>query len=219
MKEFKAIFKTLAKEKKNTAADMFQLCIFKAMTAKSALTYEERVQIAYNLLTKAFTPITNANKLKNGMRPYSKLFWSLNQASNISYCLETESERASYSRLETDISHRFYNKETEKYTFIFINKQLPTKQYMLVQSNHVCFELGKTLALEGFKTNGLNFVVCGASSEQHLLDIDKKIRDTGFKTIKFIEPDINNTTTAIASYPIGYKEKGFLREYQLLRLE
>jgi hypothetical protein len=223
MKDFKSIYKALAKTKNNTAAEIYQLCIYKALTAKSALTHEDRVTIAYNQLIRAFIPITNVNKLNNGMTPWITLYlasrrqglntWG-NQAPDWN---ETDLEKESYRRLRDDVLKRFSQKEQEKYTYIFVNKQLSSKEYMLVQSSHVAFELGNTLRIEGIKTDGLNFVICGAKSEEHLLEIEKKIQTNGYKTVSFREPDINNITTAIASYPIPFTKKYFMKGYQILR--
>src|SRR5271154_3144087 len=59
MKEFRALWKTLAQDKKITCESTFQYCILRAMAAKDP----DKRNLAKNILQSAFTPITNINKL------------------------------------------------------------------------------------------------------------------------------------------------------------
>jgi uncharacterized ferredoxin-like protein len=225
MKDFKAEWKRmLSVDKERSSVDMFQYQIFKALTAKTPVSYEVRVALASIFLRRAFTPITNENKLGNGNRPFSALRsaqWAsriqpeMKVYNDLRDCLETEEDKALYSKLCDEATKKLYHKLEEMYAFFFVRRDLPIEQ-VIVQSSHAAFVLGSSIKID--KPAEVNFVVCGAEDEKDLEKIRQHFKDNNCETVEFKEPDIGNQMTAIASHPIPYSQKRFASKYPLLRI-
>lgn len=224
MKDFKAEWKKmLGINKQRSSADMFQYQLLKAQTAKTPASYEVRVALAGLLLQRAFTPITNQNKLTHGQGAYSGLknaqwgsrFKAGNTYNDLRNCLETEEEQALYQRLWEAATKKLEHKTEEFYTYLFVRKDLSPAQ-MIVQSNHASIVLGASL--KDTKPAELNLVLCGAHDERHLESIKRHFAENNCEIVEFREPDIGNQLTAIASQPLPYSQKGFAVRYPTLRI-
>jgi hypothetical protein len=118
-----------------------------------------------------------------------------------------------YKSVLTRLSNRremvdeYFNR---KYVYIFVRQDI-SPEYQLVQASHVTLKLGYDLCKidefhKSFDPIELYFTVVGAEER----GIEYKI---------FVEPDIGNETTAIATFPIHIRERGDLTRYKLLRFK
>ena len=66
--------------------------------------------------------------------------------------------------------------------------------------------------------NGIipNLVVLGVANEQELLKAKSKLEKSGIKHEIFVEPDIGNQHTAIATEPIFGEQRRLFRNYRCL---
>jgi len=209
MKDFKPYWKTIAMQM--DACDAYQYCLLRAMSAKTPSSYEEKLALANVFLQRTFTAISNKNKLSNGARKYSGLTraactarfpskkW---QKHDLLDFIETEDEVSAYTQLCSDC-HIEYDNE---YSFVFVRKDLPSKEQITVQAMHV-FGLVKET------TPNTNLVWCSAADEAELKDIKKKFNSYRIKMYEYKEPYFNNSVTAIASVPITKDQKGFAKKY------
>lgn len=227
MKDFKKIWKDLANKKEVTAIDTILYCLFKAYTAKSNA---DKVVILSRLLAKAFTPITNKNRLEKGCTPWSTLlyrvFWTIQRVKGDPKYLvnckgmlsvfENTGEReglaylliAAYKEINNSKSERF----DPPYTYIFVRQDISNEQ-QLVQSSHIALELGAKMDHD---FRGLHFTVIGVGDLKELEDTKENLEKLGISFEYFIEPDIGDQMTAIATYPIHAQKRRLLSKYRLL---
>jgi hypothetical protein len=224
MRDYKQIWKTLAKVKQTEAKDVFIYNIFKAMTAKNP----NKLEVALNLLQRAFTPVTKPIKLKNGRRPYdriSRLYGVLridvkdlpnlyNPPTRLRDCVETVEEIKMYNDIKDKVCQELDKHSDDLYTFIFVRQDL-NKEIQVVQSSHAALVLGHKL--KEHDPHKLNFVICGAKDLTELNDIKNHIACEGIETVEFTEPDLNNEITAIASFPMTVSKKRCMRRYKILK--
>jgi hypothetical protein len=224
MKDFKQVWKSLAKARQISAADVFTYNIFKAITAKNP----NKLEVALNLLQRAFTPVTKPIKLKNGRRPYdviSMMYGATridikdlpnlyNPPTRLRDCVETVEEIKMYNDIKEKVCKELNDHVEDLYTFIFVRQDL-NKEIQVVQSSHAALVLGHKL--KDHDPHKLNFVVCGAKDLSELMDIKNHIATEGIETVEFVEPDIDNEVTAIASFPMSVSKKRCMRHYKILK--
>lgn len=218
MKDFKAIWKTLADKKQLTSMHFVQRAILIAMAAKSNASKED---IVHSLLQKYFSPVTNKNKLANGSVKYSgvrNLQYYLKYGTTVlnlplDEVFETKEEIAEYKRLCAAINH---NKLGRQYIYYFTTQEGLTAEQQGVQAGHVLFSLAYKLANENIviNPNETYFQWIGVKTDRELREIQKKYAHLGVQS--FYEPDLNNKLTSIALKPILWNKRGDLMEYPLL---
>ena len=226
MKNFKEVWKSLAKAKTATAADVMIYNIFKAMTAKNP----NKEEVIIGLLQRAFTPVSRPSKLSNGRRAYdilsrisgqtmiyaNKVFDFKAEPTTLLDCFENVQEIEKYKKLVTFANINLGKHVEDYYSYVFVRQDLHREQ-QIVQASHVTLVLGSKL--NGHNPKNLNFVVCGAKDLEDLKKVEAYINDHGVETVDFVESDLNNEVTAIASFPIGVKQKSFMKRYKLLKFE
>lgn len=236
MKDFKKVFKELARAKQATAADHLELFVLKAVAAKSN---HSKVQIASDMIREAFRPVTNKTKLENGMDPHLGLLKAFHEAwvFPISWeefqtkefatrpllgCIENEMELWQYRHICEEIRNtiRSSGELVDKdYSFFFVRDDIDAS-YQAVQAAHAALLLGKYLTPKNINLTTLNFVVCGASAEQIETFIPQRIANmerVGF--VSFKEPDIGDKVTCIATTPIPYSQKHIFGDFKLLKFD
>jgi len=62
-----------------------------------------------------------------------------------------------------------------------------------------------------------NVVALGVNDESHLFKSAKKLDSAGIRYSLFIEPDMNNEVTALASEPVSGNNRLVFKNYQLLK--
>jgi len=226
MKDPQPIWKALAKEKQLTASDFIIRCVLKSIMAKAS----DKKAVVLGLFQKAFTPITNSNKVANNIYRYPFMYqYGIQYATRFNekdliaqdalpvkllQCLETEQEIMLYKNLLDYLFQDSDGHTGEKYSFIFIRQDL-SKEQQVVQAAHVTLLLGTSPIKED--PTKLNFVVCGVKDKTELEQVEAFINEHEVTTVKFIEPDLNNEPTAIASYPMGINQKRFMRRFKTLK--
>lgn len=234
MKDFKKIFKELARAKQATAADHLEYFILKAITAKSNV---DKVQIASDMIKEAFLPTTNKNKLDNGQHPNLGLIKAMFEAfiypttmkelegktfatRPLLDCIENDMELWQYRNIISTIRSKVTEEKEfidHDYLFFFVRNDIDPG-YQAVQAAHAALLLGKEL--DGYDLNKLNFVVCGASKLDLERNIPERIRN-GFEKppqyVGFYEPDLHGEITCIGTHPIPYSQKSVFGDYKLLK--
>ena len=220
MKDFKkTVWKDLAKSKSIKNIHFVQRAILVAVRARSNSSKEE---IAYALLQKYFTPITNTNKLNNGCTKFGNLKFLLVEACYEKTILGVDpteifddvEEEKEYHALLKGIDT--YKLKRRKYVYYFtIQDQLDTV-HQGVQAAHAMFALGYELAKLGIDVNPYDtyFQWIGVKNQVELLNIINKHQNT--KHVKFIEPDIGNVLTSAAFFPVYADKRRQFLDYQLL---
>jgi hypothetical protein len=62
-----------------------------------------------------------------------------------------------------------------------------------------------------------HFVMCGVKSEGHLRKAHLQIQEQGIRCRAFLEADIGNQMTAIATEPVFDSQRRIFRNFQLLK--
>lgn len=230
MKNFKEVWKELARNKKNTREHHVIYCILKAMNAKSN---QNKVEIAVSLLHKAFTPTRNQNKLNNGWGRYKSIEEALYYMPHLNTggliaCLENDEELKQFNEIKNKLRSSFqsgYSPVLKKvisessllenpYTYVFVRQDI-SKEQQVVQAAHVTLELGAHIGAEGAKN--LHFVVCGVENEKELEKVLIYAINNDVEMVSFIEPDIGHQITAIASVPLKGRVREVFKEYKKLK--
>lgn len=227
MKDFREAYKNLARAKRVNACDIMRLCIYKAMDAKSITP---KAIIANQLIRRAFTPITRKNKLDNGNSPWQRVRGLL--ASLHWFCkmqgkdpkqlfspLETVDELNLFTQIVADVYDKYRETQEENarsYVYIFVRQDL-SPEYQLVQAAHVAAKMGSRSIMPLDKFDELYFTVIGVPDMAGLNTAIKDIEIVGGKAYSFVEPDIGNLVTAVASSPIPATQRKRLLSYKLLK--
>lgn len=95
------------------------------------------------------------------------------------------------------------------YMYMFVREDLSHPQ-QIVQTAHAVDELNKKYPHEP----GNHMVLCGAKSEEDLLEISMHLCFAGINHEMFMESDINQYT-AIATTPLRGKERNALKHFKL----
>jgi len=218
MKNYREIFKDLARTKDVTASHMVDYCIYRAMTAKNEKQVP-LVNIADALLRKAFTPITRKIKLDNGREPYGRLVSILNifkWRKDIIF-LENDQERIVYDAIVKELLERYApaNLGNRKYFYVFVRQDI-SPEYQAVQACHVAAKMGSRNALTLKTFDELYITLVGVPNIAALEVAKKDIEELGFAAYEFREPDLNGELTAIASSPIKASDRKRLLSYKRL---
>ena len=223
--DYKAAWKALANERKNTVTDHITYCLFKAMNSKVE-SFEEKREIAIHLIRKALPPVTTATKLANGRSPFDTITYygnngilaistnfifgqDVNKILTVEEIEELKALRASITRKDL----------IRKYSYFFTRQDM-FEEYQLVQTSHAALELGAAIgAVEPESIKGLHFTCCGVSTLYELEEVEKVLKSMKVPYVVFREPDIGNQKTAIGVFPLQEHKRGLLRNYGLLKFD
>lgn len=216
-----ALWKKLANEKNIKYYDVAAYALIRAINSKS----NEKLEVARALLLKAFTPITNENKLNNGAVPFQRLQWSLNWA-NWSVLLEELSPEEKKTFLSLVEQLRKEEWSDPEFCYILTRTDLP-KVHQLVQTAHVTLQAGHFLGKKNYDVRNLHFCVLDGGTENDLREA-LRAKNLGL-AFCFTEPDADKLwggnprgeLTAIALHPMrrsAAQRKGIFSEKKLLEM-
>jgi hypothetical protein len=167
MKDYKQSWKIIAEANNISAHHVVERAILKAMSAK---TNADRVKIAYSILMRAFSPITNPNKLSNGRRPFDTLerevaavkslgtrYGALNDPKFFDGDAENE---AIYMAIVTELAELVKNPKAREYAYFIVDADLSPEQ-KVVQTAHVAQKFGA--ANPTLNADSTHYVVLEAS--------------------------------------------------------
>ena len=115
------------------------------------------------------------------------------------------------------------------YTYIFVRQDLSPEQ-IAVQSAHVTMQMGYEYARKGEGTDLANihskgsdpretyFILVGVRNQEALLAVESILTKFDISYERFIEPDIGDQVTAIATYPLNRENRGPLLAFNLLKI-
>lgn len=225
MKNTTIAFKKLANDKKLTSYDIVCNAILRAINCKKNVPTEE---IATGILSRAFTEVTNNNKLNNGHWSYRSIRAALNRINNLYWnksqwatrgkilglevdeVFENEEQLEHFKRISTRID---FSKLNKKYVVIFVAQQMLTPEQQLVQASHAAFKLGNQIE---FERESPNFWVIGVPVDT-LDELFFYLKDSNQRFVEFREPDVGNLITAIALHPMRYGNSHRYKTDNLLR--
>ena len=226
MKAYKKVWKTLGNN--ITATDVVNYCLLKALSAKS----EDKIGIAKVLLAKAFTPITNKNRLNNGETPYSTLKIHLyNLGCRVAWkggnnltifgqpvetFFETPDQFEAYKELVQALGKFDCDKLYRYYCYIFVDVKSVTPEQAMVQAAHVTMVVGKTME-DKHDPHKIYFQIVELPDEMKMADL--AAAHSKFKFHHFIEPDLGNKIVASAINPIPWHEREELKQYKLVEFK
>lgn len=221
---YKDYWKALANAKAIKHYHVVQYCLIKAVKAKS----NNKVEIANSLIKRAFTPVSNKKKLEHGAHPFNGLRDALHTCRWRSLRDEVllnqpvkdildEAEYEVYKAFLKDIDIQSVDKLVPYYTYILVRQDISPEQ-QLVQASHATLVLGSNLPKD-INPSMVHFVVCGFGGLTELMAMKKYLQDNRIGFNDFIEPDIGDEMTAIATLPVkAYKRDSILRQLPLLKL-
>jgi hypothetical protein len=201
MNDLKTQWKALADAKKINSYDVTSYAIIKAIRARS----NDKLEVAKGLLLKAFSPITNKNRLHNGELPFQGLESALHSnywraSKSFGFNTLTESEQTDYIALLNKLVKEKW--EDTIYSYIFTRQDLSLEQ-QLVQTAHCTMVLGQKVKKHQHDANELHFVVFGVPTHDKLAEKLKSVEAAGVETVKFEESDLKtNQLTSFACSPI-----------------
>ena len=211
MKDFTSIWKQLASTKTVTAKDMFAYSILRAMAAKS----ESKREVAKSFVAKSFRKkktqtryeaAENAHRVvKDELRWIQKIL-----GAPIEEIFSSEEEHEMFK----DILETFTFDFDRVYTYVFVRQDL-SPEYQLVQAAHATMVLGQKMP-SNFDARKTYFTVIGVPNEWELKEVKRILNENGFPFEEFIEPDIGNEITAVATHPIHWLKRKQLKNYSLL---
>lgn len=116
------------------------------------------------------------------------------------------------------------------YTYIFVRQDL-SKEQIAVQAAHATMQMGFQYALKserGFDLPNMHargsspsetyFILVGVRNEEALLAVESILSKFDISYERFIEPDIGEQVTAIATYPLNKQDRGPLLAFNLLKM-
>jgi hypothetical protein len=209
MKDFKAIWKAKANSKNITVEDVVAHAILRTMAAKS----RDKRDILRHFIVRAFkehktqgwSALIDAVDTIEYRLKYGHLVMSMLEA------LETPEEEKMF--LSLLVSLRPYDFD-RVYTYVFVRQDI-SPEYQLVQAAHATMALGQALAPDQDAHNTY-FTVVGVPDGKSLTDVIPMLKANGFPYVAFVEPDIGNQITAIATHPIHWAARRPLKGFPLL---
>lgn len=103
------------------------------------------------------------------------------------------------------------------YMYVIVRKDLTTSQ-QLVQACHAVAEAA-ALFLAPEQIQHLHIVACGVKNEAALRKSQEKIQQQSIRCRTFIESDLNDQATALATEAVYAEQRHIFRPYQLLKSE
>lgn len=101
----------------------------------------------------------------------------------------------------------------DRYIYVFVRQDLSLADQM-VHSNHAVFHMAALIRPE----EGIpSLVVIGVPHENSMKKVIAKLKELQLAHYEWIDPDFNESVTAIATIPLTVNQKDFLRNYRLWR--
>lgn len=215
MKNFRIIWKQLAKDNKLKSHHYIQRAILIAMQSTRNMSKEEIVTI---LLDKYFTPISNKNKLANGCTKYQAISSAYYELVYGHYILdqkledffENEAEQKQYFELAKTLR---IDKIDRKYVYYFTAQDM-SPEHQAVQAAHAAFALGSRLG-KTVNPHDTYFQWIGVKDKSNLSWLLEKYKHMNPE--KFFEPDQGHSLTSFALPPIPWYARGDLVDLPLLK--
>lgn len=215
MENIKKLWKQLSDNKCATANDVAAYMIIRAIHSKS----NDKIEVAKALLSRAFTPITNTNKLNNGCKPYDGLQRALigTKYSRLLNELSALTLGVFLDIVKALKSEDWKPERDETFCYIVTRSDLPPI-HQLVQTAHATMVAGQ--AYNEVDANHLHFCVLDGGNEDDLLRLCTKLTVAGISYVWFREPDATHLwngkspseITAIACKPM---KKSFAKKRKL----
>jgi hypothetical protein len=216
MKNFRAIFKDLAKTKQLERWHVVQRAICIGMEYG-----DDAVKVANQIIRSGFSPITRKKKLDNGRLPYDTVAVALREAqwATETFC-ETEEERKRFHEVLKELYKSYEPAPTDRhYIYIFVRQDI-SPEYQLVQASHAAAKMGhRSGALSQSFFDELYFAVIGVHDLSEMAVALNDCKELGVTTYPFYEPDIGNVMTAFATAPIPAGKRKRLLSYKKLRFK
>jgi hypothetical protein len=230
--DFRPLWKHIATNRTASSYHFVQYAALRALH-QTGWNAERSVDRALKFLNKAFTPVTNRTKIKNGVKPLFGLTRAIAEA-RFKEAVGRDILGGPPELLSTqqhiiflDLLNRLADKNkveeffARQYVYIFVRQDI-FLEYQLVQASHVALKLGFEIhkkqgdrSRNAYDPSNLYFTVVGVPDLPALHQVWKKHIEVDF--VEFKEPDIGNEITAIASWPIPVRERGNLLNYKLLK--
>lgn len=233
MKDFRSIYKDLARSRKTNRYHAVQFAILKAMDGETLMSKEVLADI---LIRKAFTPITTKTKLDNGREPMDTVYYVLNGLVNNKTHLILDSipdsifnddlELEEYRRILDVLRTKYSFTRTKEYldrhyVYTFVRQDI-SPEYQLVQAAHAAAKMGHRLG-QGetwtTKFDELYFAVIGVANDKEMAIAIKDCLEVGLTIYPFYEPDIGNILTAFSTSPVRANMRKRLLSYKKLRFK
>lgn len=181
--KIKTAWNTLAQNKRIHDYDMAAYMITKAMFSKS----NEKLEVAKALLLRAFSPITNYNKLHNGCSPFDGLRQAVNGASwsTIVSLLDTR-QCAEFKELTRLLCSPKESWKDPHICYIITRTDIPSI-HQLVQTAHATMVAGQRYP--GLDARNLHFCILAGGTEDQLRETGKELTRRNIDYATFWEPD------------------------------
>ncbi len=244
MKDFRAIYKNLARSKKLTKNHVLQYCILKGMDVG---TYDdgEPLREAKRHIHRAFSPIVSKSKLDNGRQPFDTVYHLLMHIDINLMFLGSHSKTPDYTQkvrvLDVPIKEMFEDYELEQYraiiqtlkekysfhltaevakryyVYTFVRQDI-SPEYQLVQAAHATARMGYGMASwPKAQFDELYFTVVGVPDDAAMAVAMNDCKEVGAVIFPFYEPDIGNILTAFSTNPIRADRRKRLLSYKWLK--
>lgn len=103
-----------------------------------------------------------------------------------------------------------------KYVYFFTRQDISPEQ-QIVQTAHVALKLGNSTLFKDDPDNTY-FTVVGVRNLDGINAVIKILTNFGFEFEAFVEPDIGDQITSIATYPIPEDKRDVLMAFNLLKV-
>jgi hypothetical protein len=202
--KIKNSWKQLARDKKVTSKDVIAMALYRALASKA----NDKVMVARSLMLQAFSPITNSNKLWNGMKEFGALNDALFHVNMVAQMVPEklpfaehldEADRQEVQSLIRQVRENEFVDTT--YAYFFVRQDISHEQQM-VQAAHVAMVLGQDVAWQKHDAHNLHFIIFGVPNLEALLEKWNFLYRKGIEFKAFNEPDLGSTITAIACNPM-----------------
>lgn len=202
-------WKQKAASKTLTARDFFMRALHKALDSKA----ENKADVFRGLLLKYFSPITNANKLANGMTPWKSVELLADQ---FMYNKTFDREQRQFVH-DSGVSKVFDSPLRDPTYVYFFTRQDISYEQQLVQTAHAASMSGAT---GSYNPTQQHFIVFGVPDLKALTAKYNELEAQGIELLAFREPDIGNEMTSFFTPPIRgsfARRKGYFKNETLLR--
>jgi hypothetical protein len=225
MKDYRSIYKNLAKSKNLESHHVVQYAILKAM--ESTVDNKVALNTINWYLSRSFTPVTRKHMLDNGTKPHGardRAIRILSYAPPLSHeKYLSADEFARYQQLVNDLQEQLYQTAKAQanrwYVYTFVRQDI-SPEYQLVQAAHAAAKLGHRMGAGGLQPDNfdaLYFAVIGVPDLKGLATAIGDCHAIGVPVHCFMEPDIGNLMTAFSTEPVLASERKRLLSYKKLR--
>lgn len=217
MKDFREIYKALARANFVMSADVIARAVFIGMET------DNPVRTAKQIISRAFTPITRKVKLDNGRQPLDAVVQTLGNILNWNShdALETVEEKTEFKNIVRSLLDSYRpsvtDQQTRRYVYIFVRQDI-APEYQAVQACHAAAKMGSRnviMALNEF--DELYFTLIGVPNLEAMAVAIRDCKSVEATVYPFYEPDIGNVMTAFATSPVLMKNRKRLLAYKKLK--